>query len=157
MLDTCRGLIGPAGVRNLSKVLRSVDVGTADKKLDAVEASNFLSAVPNGTDAQRWRVSHDEKSCVTLTDVGSGKALDVLGGVSSAGSGCGVFSPNGTRAQKWVAVRDGSSVKLVSALDDRLVLDARDGRTSNGARAQIFDDNGTPAQRWLFSAEQPAH
>ena len=23
MLDTCRGLIGPAGVRNLSKVLRS--------------------------------------------------------------------------------------------------------------------------------------
>lgn len=99
------GVYQVASAKSGSAVLDVADGSKADKAPVQLFGSN-------GTDAQRWRVSHDEKGYVTLTGVGSGKALDVLGGASSAGAGCGVFSPNGTWAQKWVAVRDGSSVKV---------------------------------------------
>ncbi len=102
----------------------------------------------NGTAAQVWRVSHDEKGYVTLTGAGSGKALDVAGANGSQGAAVGIYDRNGTWAQKWVAVRDGSGVRLVSALDDSLVLDVRGGSTANGARVQLYGANGTGAQRW---------
>ena len=102
----------------------------------------------NGTAAQVWRVSHDEKGYVTLTGAGSGKALDVAGANASQGAGIGIYDRNGTWAQKWVAVRDGSGVRLVSALDDSLVLDVQGGSTANGARVQLYRANGTGAQRW---------
>ena len=102
----------------------------------------------NGTAAQVWRVSHDEKGYVTLTGAGSGKALDVAGANASQGAGIGIYDRNRTWAQKWVAVRDGSGVRLVSALDDSLVLDVQGGSTANGARVQLYRANGTGAQRW---------
>ncbi len=104
----------------------------------------------NGTAAQVWRVSHDEKGYVTLTGAGSGKALDVAGANGSQGAAVGIYDRNGTWAQKWVAVRDGSGVRLVSALDDSLVLDVQGGSTANGARVQLYGVNGTGAQRWTF-------
>ena len=104
----------------------------------------------NGTAAQVWRVSHDEKGYVTLTGAGSGKALDVAGANGSQGAAVGIYDRNGTWAQKWVAVRDGSGVRLVSALDDSLVLDVQGGSTANGARVQLYGANGTGAQRWIF-------
>ena len=104
----------------------------------------------NGTAAQVWRVSHDEKGYVTLTGAGSGKALDVAGANASQGAAVGIYDRNGTWAQKWVAVRDGSGVRLVSALDDSLVLDVQGGSTANGAKVQLYGANGTGAQRWIF-------
>ena len=104
----------------------------------------------NGTAAQVWRVSHDEKGYVTLTGAGSGKALDVAGANASQGAAVGIYDRNGTWAQKWVAVRDGSGVRLVSALDDSLVLDVQGGSTANGAKVQLYGANGTGAQRWTF-------
>ena len=40
----------------------------------------------NGTNAQKWKVTHDSNGYVTLTSVNSGKALDVNGGVSASGT-----------------------------------------------------------------------
>ena len=40
----------------------------------------------NGTNAQKWKVTHDSNGYVTLTSVNSGKVLDVNGGVSASGT-----------------------------------------------------------------------
>lgn len=102
----------------------------------------------NATQAQRWKVSHDDQGFVTLKNVASGKMLDVSGGSSYAGSRVQQYTSNGTYAQKWVAISLGNgSYKFVSALKKDLVLDASGGVYS-GASAQLYSQNGTAAQSW---------
>ena len=57
----------------------------------------------NGTNAQKWKVTHDSNGYVTLTSVNSGKVLDVNGGVSADGTNVQQYDSNGTYAQKWIA------------------------------------------------------
>ena len=106
----------------------------------------------NGTQAQSWRVTHDDKGYVTITNVNSGLVLDIEWGVGASGTAVWLYGNNGSKAQKWVAVKDGDSYKLVSALDGSLVLDARGGSTQNHTRAQVYSSNDTSAQRWTFEA-----
>ena len=53
----------------------------------------------NGTNAQKWKVTHDSNGYVTLTSVNSGKVLDVNGGVSANGTNVQQYDSNGTYAQ----------------------------------------------------------
>ncbi|OXM99718.1 glycosyl hydrolase 53 family protein [Bifidobacterium vansinderenii] len=106
----------------------------------------------NGTDAQIWKVTHDDDGYVTLKNANSGKVLDVSGGSANNGANVQQYDSNGTYAQKWVAVKSGSAFKLVSALSPNLVIDVSGGSSANGANVQIWDSNDTKAQRWSFSA-----
>lgn len=56
----------------------------------------------NGTNAQKWKVTHDSNGYVTLTSVNSGKVLDVNGGVSANGTNVQQYDSNGTYAQKLI-------------------------------------------------------
>ena len=60
----------------------------------------------NGTNAQKWKVTHDSNGYATLTSVNSGKVLDVNGGVSASGTNVQQYDSNGTYAQKWIAVKN---------------------------------------------------
>lgn len=105
----------------------------------------------NGTNAQRWRVTHDSKGYVTLTNVGSGKVLDVNGASTADGANVQQYASNGTWAQKWIAVKNADgSYTFYSGLHDRKVLDVYGGMTSNGANVQLYAGNGTKAQRWTI-------
>ncbi|WP_420829196.1 RICIN domain-containing protein [Bifidobacterium pongonis] len=88
----------------------------------------------NGTNAQKWKVTHDSNGYVTLTNVNSGKVLDVYGGSSANGANVQQYSSNNTYAQKWIAVKhsDGSYT-FQSALAENKVLDVSGASTSNGA------------------------
>ena len=92
--------------------------GNANKRSMVLDVSGGSSAnganvqlyQSNGTNAQRWRVTHDSKGYVTLTNVGSGKVLDVNGASTEDGANAQQYASNGTWAQKWIAVKnaDGS-------------------------------------------------
>lgn len=104
----------------------------------------------NGTNAQRWKVSHDAKGYVTLTNVGSGKVLDVAGGSTSNGTNIQQYISNGTWAQKWIAVKNADgSITLRSAVTENRVTDVQAGLTSNGANVWLYSSNGTNAQHWV--------
>lgn len=106
----------------------------------------------NNTDAQKWRVSHDAKGYVTLTNTGSGKVLDIAGGSSANGANVQQYASNGTWAQKWIAVKNSDgSFTFRSAVTGQRVIDVEDGSTANGANIQIFASNGTNAQKWVLS------
>ena len=78
----------------------------------------------NGTNAQKWKVTHDSNGYVTLTSVNSGKVLDVNGGVSANGTNVQQYDSNGTYAQKWIAVKNSDgSYTFQSALAENKVLD----------------------------------
>ena len=104
----------------------------------------------NGTNAQKWKVTHDSNGYVTLTSVNSGKVLDVSGGVSASGTNVQQYDSNGTYAQKWIAVKNSDgSYTFQSALAENKVLDVSGASTSNGANVQLYAANGTNAQKWV--------
>lgn len=104
----------------------------------------------NGTNAQKWKVTHDSNGYVTLTSVNSGKVLDVNGGVSANGINVQQYDSNGTYAQKWIAVKNSDgSYTFQSALAGNIVLDVSGASTSNGANVQLYTANGTNAQKWV--------
>ena len=104
----------------------------------------------NGTNAQKWKVTHDSNGYVTLTSVNSGKVLDVNGGVSANGTNVQQYDSNGTYAQKWIAVKNfDGSYTFQSALAENVVLDVNCGSSANGTNVQLYTSNGTKAQKWV--------
>ena len=104
----------------------------------------------NGTNAQKWKVTHDSNGYVTLTSVNSGKVLDVNGGVSTNGTNVQQYDSNGTYAQKWIAVKNfDGSYTFQSAIAENVVLDVNGGSSSNGTNVQLYTSNGTNAQKWV--------
>ena len=104
----------------------------------------------NGTNAQKWKVTHDSNGYATLTSVNSGKVLDVNGGVSANGTNVQQYDSNETYAQKWIAVKNSDgSYTFQPALAENIVLDVSGASTSNGANVQLYTANGTNAQKWV--------
>lgn len=104
----------------------------------------------NGTNAQKWKVTHDSNGYVTLASVNSGKVLDVNGGVSANGTNVQQYDSNGTYAQKWIAVKNSDgSYTFQSALAENVVLDVNGGSSANGTNVQLYTSNGTNAQKWV--------
>lgn len=104
----------------------------------------------NGTNAQKWKVTHDSNGYVTLTSVNSGKVLGVNGGVSANGTNVQQYDSNGTYAQKWIAVKNSDgSYTFQSALAENAVLDVNGGSSANGTNVQLYTSNGTNAQKWV--------
>lgn len=124
-------------------------------KMDVSGASrsnygNVQIWVGNGTNAQKWKVTHDSNGYVTLTSVNSGKVLDVNGGVSASGTNVQQYDSNGTYAQKWIAVKNSDgSYTFQSALAENVVLDVNGGSSANGTNVQLYTSNGTNAQKWV--------
>ena len=103
----------------------------------------------NGTAAQLWVVSHDDKGYVTLTNAASGKVLDLQWADAHAGQNVDQYEKNGTRAQKWIAVRTGSGVEFRSAVNPSFVLDVAGNAMSNGTNVRVWNANGSSAQSWI--------
>ena len=104
----------------------------------------------NGSAAQKWRISHDDKGYVTLTNVASGKVLDVFAAWKNWPARVNQQPPNSSAAQKWVIQERGGHKVLVSALSPMLVLDLEGGRSQNETTVHLYQDNGSSAQRFDF-------
>ena len=114
------------------------------------DCANVQLWTGNGTNAQRWRVSHDGNGYVTLTSANSDKALDVYGASTANGANAQQYASNGTYAQKWIAIKNSDgSYTFQSALAENKVLDVSGASTSNGANVQLYAANGTNAQKWV--------
>ena len=102
------------------------------------------------TAAQRWVVSHDAQGYVTIANVGSGKVLDVSGGIAAPCTNVWQYTSTANNlAQKWVAVRDGNGITLRSALWGNVALDVYNASLKNGANVEVFTLNGSKAQRFF--------
>lgn len=105
----------------------------------------------NNTDAQVWRVSHDQNDFVVITSV-KGCTLDVSGGGASNRNPVQLWSDNGTLAQRWIAIKEtDGSYTLISALNQSFAIDVSGGVAANGSAVQLYEANGTAAQRWVLT------
>lgn len=105
----------------------------------------------NKTNAQVWRVSHDQNGFVVIASV-KGCTLDVSGGNASNRNPVQLWSDNGTLAQRWIAIREtDGSYTLISALNQSFAIDVSGGVAANGSAVQLYETNGTAAQRWVLT------
>ena len=105
----------------------------------------------NNTDAQVWRVSHDQNGFVVIASV-KGCTLDVSGGSASNRNPVQLWSDNRTLAQRWIAIKEtDGSYTLISALNQSFAIDVSGGVAANGSAVQLYEANGTAAQRWVLT------
>lgn len=105
----------------------------------------------NKTNAQVWRVSHDQNGFVVIASV-EGCTLDVSGGNASNRNPVQLWSDNGTLAQRWIAIKEtDGSYTLISALNQPFAIDVSGGVAANGSAVQLYETNGTAAQRWVLT------
>ena len=104
----------------------------------------------NGSAAQKWRISHDDKGYVTLTNVASGNVLDVFAAWKNWPARVNQQSSNASAAQKWIIQDRGGHKILISALSPMLVLDLEGGRSQNEITVHLYQDNGSSAKRFAF-------
>lgn len=128
------------------KTSMKVDVAGASKS----DSANVRLWGGNGTNAQKWKVTHDGNGYVTLISVNSGKVLDVYGASTANGANVQQYVSNNTYAQKWIAIKNSDgSYTFQSALAENKVLDVSGASTANGANVQLYSANGTNAQKWV--------
>ena len=128
------------------KTSMKVDVAGASKS----DSANVRLWGGNGTNAQKWKVTHDSNGYVTLISVNSGKVLDVYGASTANGANVQQYVSNNTYAQKWIAIKNSDgSYTFQSALAENKVLDVSGASTANGANVQLYSANGTNAQKWV--------
>lgn len=84
----------------------------------------------------------------TLTNIASGKGLDVEGGRASSGTPVQIYDLNNTPAQDWNIARDSEGYYSLRNVASGRYLDVRDGNTRMGSGVQIWDGNGSCAQKW---------
>lgn len=84
-----------------------------------------------------------------LTNVSSGKVLDLDSARAVNGRNIRQWTSNNTRAQRWIAVRSGNSFVLHSAVDPDFVVDVDSARMADGTNVRAWRENGTSAQRWI--------
>lgn len=129
-----------------------LDVSGASKKSGA----NVQIYSYNGTNAQKWKVTYDDRGLYTFTSVSSGKALDLSAAKASYGRNVQQYTSNKTNAQKWIITKQGNQYKVASAVDPMFVLDVSGAHAANGANVQVYGDNATKAQRFAFLSLSPS-
>ncbi|WP_425309293.1 RICIN domain-containing protein [Ammonicoccus fulvus] len=150
----------PDGIYVIRNGRLQVDVS----RMSTETGANIQLWDPNTTDAQRFRVTRGADLFYTITNVHSGKLLDVRYAAAANGTNVWQYPLTGTKAQKWtIGTYDGVNYTIASALgifdigdtggrEDGHVLDAAAAGQTAGTNIQIWADNGTSAQQFRFAA-----
>lgn len=105
----------------------------------------------NHTAAQQYSFSRNADGSYTITNVGSGKVLDVRGGQAEDGAMVSQWDANGTDAQKWY-VRDAGNGYVIQSALGNWVLDVDRASTANRTSVRLYSSNDSRAQRFLLSS-----
>lgn len=130
----------------------AIDVTSASSD----DLANVQAYTRNGTDAQSFTVTYDGDGWYTITNVGSGKCLDVYGAHVAPGTNVDQYASNGTDAQKWRIVAQGDYFALISKCSG-MVLEIS-GAAANGANVQVNTSTDALNQRFAFDTapQKPA-
>lgn len=131
----------------------AVDVASGSK----ADKANVQLYASNGTDAQRWTVSHDDKGYVTFTSVSSGKVLDVASGYAADGTNVQQYTGNDSLAQKWIVLKDAEGTyQIMSALWPERALEGASNALTNKTNIRLGAVDGSAAQRFAFFSTSAA-
>lgn len=105
----------------------------------------------NKSGAQRFTFTKQSDGSYVITNVNSGKALDVLNAVPGNSAVVQQYEPNGSAAQRWF-IRDANPGYYLQSALGNWVLDLAGAAAANGTAIALYEPNGTNAQRFLLSS-----
>ena len=132
--------------------------------------ANVWLFVKNGCAAQQWfftkqsvftdaasnSVNITEGIYTIVSDLSSGRVLEVAGGQTGNGANVQIYDSNSTFAQKvkiisvGAAGADGANVYIIQFTNSDKVLDVACASTQAGANVQQYESNSTRGQYWYF-------
>ncbi len=114
----------------------------------ARKSSCIQATVPT---RKKYRFTSVGNATYRITNVNSGKALDVYGGSTANGAAFQQYDSNGTSAQQWT-VRNYSSGKVtLISVNANKAVDIPGGNATQQTKLQMYTPNGTAAQQWTIS------
>ena len=120
----------------------------ATVKSDNIQLERF-----SNSDKQKYHIEYIDNGYYKITNVDTGKALDIKSGSSANGANVQQYSWNGTAAQLWKFVEAGDgSYYIKSKLGT--AIDLPSGKTLAGTNIQMYAMNGTNAQKWILDTER---
>ena len=139
----------PAGTQTVSngtyRIVSAVDNG---KCVDAAGPGSNVHLWANADcPQQKFDVTYLNNGFYSIKPTHSGKALDVSGGSSTAGTNVQQYGWNGTNAQQWV-LKDAGGGYVYIINKAGLYLDVKAGSSANGTNIQGWIGNGSKAQKW---------
>ena len=98
---------------------------------------------------KKFNIKYDiNDGCYTITNINSGKLLDVQNGGTQNGTNVWQYEENGTDSQKWKIVKNSNGSYSIISKHNGLYLDIKDGNIANGANVQVYDGNNSVAQQF---------
>ena len=100
---------------------------------------------------KKFNLRYDENDgCYTITNVNSGKLLDVENGGNTNGTNVWQYEENDSDAQKWRIMKNSNGSFSIISKHCGLNLDISNGNIANGGNVQIYEGNNSPAQQFMF-------
>ena len=102
------------------------------------------------TNAQKFRFTKNSDDTYKITNVGSGKVLDVADGSLLNHANVWQFDDNGSNAQRWYIEKNSDGSYSLRSKINNLYMDIYGGEIKNGTRITTYVGNYSTAQRFLL-------
>lgn len=100
---------------------------------------------------KKFNISYDKSDgYYTITNINSGKLLDVQNGGTENGTNVWQYEANNTDSQKWKIVKNNNGSYSVISKHSGLYLDILNGNLANGGNVQTYEGNNSIAQQFMF-------
>ena len=137
---------------NLGDSFDSIILRTDCWKPIHVKGDNVELSTEKATADFHWHFERQSDGSYIITSLYDGRALDVSGAGTTAGTNVGVYTKWGTDngAQRWYIFGSSGAYELAPkcAMDQR--LDVTGAYTTDGTNIEIYTANGTAAQKFAF-------
>jgi Ricin-type beta-trefoil lectin domain-like/F5/8 type C domain/Alginate lyase/Protein of unknown function (DUF1349) len=130
--------------RKSNKAIDLLSGGTADGT-DAVQWGW------NGSDSQKWAVTHLSNGQYQAMGVASGKLLEVTGASTSNGAIVQIWPSNSNNCQKWTLIPVGNGNFKILNVNSAKAIDVSGASTADGAAIIQWPDTGAVNQQWMIS------
>jgi O-glycosyl hydrolase len=139
--------VTPIGVPPVANAYEVVNRNSG--KALSVDANGFtVQSSYTGVASQQWQLTGDGSGWLTVTNVGSGKVLDVPGGSTTAGTQLEQWTANGGTNQQWQLRPNGDGTYQIFGRRAGLVAGVGGGSTAEGAAVIQWTPLSVPDQAW---------
>lgn len=121
----------------------------------SADGANATVHAANGTSAQDFKISYDDKTGYHKIANGYGKVLTISGNIKD-GANLQFNADKGSCGQRFAIFKVGSDYVFYSSCNMGFVVDVAGGSSNNGTNVWIYSGNNSNAQRWTLKKKQAA-
>lgn len=118
--------------------------------------ANLILYSAHGATSQQFKFEKQSDGFYTITNVNSGKQIDVAGGGKTAGTNIQQWGDNGAN-QKWSVIPNTDGSYSFASATNNLYLDLSGNTLKNDQNIHCWTPNGGGAQKWSLTLASHTH